>query len=369
MTEAEATAPRVPPWTTRATLALSQASARVRVVSANTPQNLREELARLAEAWRVHGAAEPRFTYEPAAGADDLRRALEAIAIDLDARGELGAIYAARARELGDDAAISAAAGTRDLWPAARRRFARRDAFDDRADDLAAAWLAEPAPRAEEEARVRSDDEGSPRSLISRIREEIGSRRLPLRVVVRSDLASLAATGEGHVQVIAGADLSVRDVERTVLHEIEGHVVPRLCARDEPLGIFALGTARGTDDQEGRALAIERRHGYLDHARRRELALRHVAARAVEAHAEFVSTARLLLDHGAPLAQALHITARVHRGGGLAREVVYLPALLRVEAALAADPAIDRVLGVGRVSVEAAPVLAGWRRRDLHFAP
>jgi hypothetical protein len=57
---------------------------------------------------------------------------------------------------------------------------------------------------------------------------------------------------------------------------------------------------------------------------------------------------------------ALRITARVHRGGGLGREAVYLPAFLRVEAALAARPELDRVLGSGRVAVDAADVLGPW---------
>jgi hypothetical protein len=80
----------------------------------------------------------------------------------------------------------------------------------------------------------------------------------------------------------------------------------------------------------------------------------------VEARADFVDTARLLLDRGADLDDALRIAARVHRGGGLGREAVYLPALLRVEAALAADAGLDRVLAAGRIAVDAAPVLREW---------
>jgi hypothetical protein len=334
---------------------------RVRVIAVSTPVNLRRELARVERAWRGSGATTPRFTYEPRLDLGELRRALEALAADLDARGELGAIYAARAREVADDAAICESAGSEDLWAAARRRYARRDRFDAEADAMAERWLAERAEEsASDEEPVRSDDERSPRSLLSRMREEIGRRRLPLRVVVRDNLASLAATGDGLVQVVAGRPLGARDVERTVLHEIAGHVEPRVFASRVRLGIFAVGTARGSDDQEGRALALERAGGFLDHGRRREIALRHVAARSVEARADFASTARLLLDHGAPLETALRIAARVHRGGGLARESVYLPALLRVEAAIAADRAIDRVLGAGRVAVDAAPALAAW---------
>ena len=351
---------RPPRWAARASAALSDASARVRVIAANTPRNLREELARIERAFAIDGAAEPRFVYEPLRPSADLRGALDALAAALDARGDLGAIYAARARELGDDAALCDAAGTPDLWAAARRRFARRDAFDDDADREASTWLDEPSPPAEREERVRSDDDRSPRSLVSRMREEIGKRRLPFRVIVRDNLASLAATGDAHVQVIAGRALPARDVERTVLHELEGHAEPRARAAKADLGIFSLGTARGVDDQEGRALSIERAHGFLDHGRRCEIAWRHIAARSVEAGADFVATVRLLLARRAPLDVAVRVGARVHGGGGLAREAVYLRALLRVEAALGRDPTLDLGLREGRVSIDAAPVLRAY---------
>src|SRR5262249_10654130 len=146
-------------------------------------------------------------------------------------------------------------------------------------------------------------------------------------VMVSPNLASLAATGDGFVQIAADRWMSRRDVQRTVLHEIDGHVLPRLAGERAALGIFGVGTAWGSGDQEGRALALERRMGFLEPGRRRELALRHVAARSVEAGADFTSTARFLLDQGAPLEDALRIAARVHRGGGLGREAVYLPAL------------------------------------------
>jgi hypothetical protein len=284
---------------------------------------------------------------------------------ELGKHGPLGDIFAGRAAELCDDAAICQLAGGAGAWAAARRRYAPRDRHDAEADGLADVWLMEGLSEgdgrpAEDEAPVRSDDEGSPRSLVSRLRQELGKRRLPMRVVVRENLASLAATGDGLVQVAAGHTLRSRDVERTVLHEIAGHVEPRVIASSARLGIFVVGTARGSDDQEGRALHLERASGFLDLARRRELALRHVAGRHVEARADFVDTVRVLQARGAPLEAALRIAARAHRGGGLAREVVYLPALLRVEAAIAENPSLDRVLAAGRISVDAAPELAAW---------
>jgi hypothetical protein len=364
--------PRAPRWAQQATAVLADASRHVRVIAACTPVNLREELSRLRSSW-ARGPRAPRFVYEPPPDHVRLRAFLEGMRNELGKHGPLGEIFAARATEMCDDAAICELAGGAGVWPAARRRYAARDRFDAEADGLADAWLAGgpaeglaegvaecDAQPVEAEAPVRSDDEASPRSLVSRLRQELGKRRLPMRVVVRENLASLAATGDGLVQVAAGHALRARDVERTVLHEIAGHVEPRVIASSARLGIFVIGTARGSDDQEGRALHLERASGFLDLPRRRELALRHVAGRHVEARGDFVGTVRLLLDRGAPLEGALRIAARAHRGGGLAREVVYLPALLRVEAAIASDPSLDRVLAAGRISVDAAPELAAW---------
>jgi hypothetical protein len=346
---------------------LADAGGRMRVIATSTPVNLERELDRLARSWRTSGATAPHFVYPAPPNHRRLRVALEAIADELEAHGELGGVYAARARELALDAELCEAAGTSALWAVARRRYARRDDFDAAADATADAWLAEHppdegAPGLDAAPRVRSDDERSPASLWCRLNQEIGRRRLPFRVVLKENLASLAATGDGFVQIVAGRMLTRRDVERTVFHEIVGHVEPGVRASAARLGIFAVGTARGSDDQEGRALALERGAGFLDLGRRRELGLRHIAARALEAHADFVATVQLLRDRGAPLDAALRIAARAHRGGGLGREVVYLPALLRVEAAVAADSAIDRVLGAGRVAVDAAPALRGYAR-------
>lgn len=356
---AEPTAP--PAWVPDADRLLGAAARRIRVVGSSTPVNLVEELARLAASWGRSGGEVPRFTYAPAQDHSDIRTAMETAAERLVEQGELGGVYAGRARELAAEAAICEAAGGAGCWAAARLRYAARDAFDAQADALAATWVEEGAgAAARDEARVRSDDARSPGSLVSRMRREIGARRLPLRVVI-ADIAPLAATGDGVIQIARGRMLTREDVERTVLHEIEGHAAPGLRAAALPLGIFAIGTANGGDDQEGWALARERAAGYLVGARRIELGLRHLAARSVERGAGFVETARLLEARGArSTGDALRIAARVHRGGGLAREVVYLPALLRVEALLLAQPALGQVLASGRVSVTAAAALACW---------
>ncbi len=352
----------LPDWLHPAEKALREAVSRVRMIASTTPIDLAVELERLTLQWQQGQSCAPRFSYPTRQSHDEIITSLQHLADELQSQGPLGAVYADRAREIAIEAAICSAVGTSALRSQAQRRFSRRDVFDIAADKLANDWLDQPfpAPEIESDELVRSDDPRDPRSLLVRLKAEIGNRKLPFRVVVARDSSALAATGESFVQIAAARLMTVADVERTVLHEIEGHVVPRSRANAQPLGIFAIGTRFGVDDQEGRALCLERRTGHLRVGRRRELALRHRAARMLERGADFVETTQELLDRGAQLADALRITARIFRGGGLGREIVYLPAFLRVDAALSQFPDLDDVLAAGRVSIEAARLLRPW---------
>jgi hypothetical protein len=337
-----------PRWERGASELLRMAEERIRPVAACTPENLAAELARL-EASR---SAAPRFVYATrSTGA--LYDTLLASADALDREGPLGALYAERARELALEAAICDAIGT----PALRELAARRYPSDEAADELADAWLEEEADISSIANESLSDDAADPISLISRLRQEVGRRRLPIQVRPAPELAALAATGRGVIYVACGRRLDREDVARTVLHELDGHAMPRFRAARAPLGLFDVGTRGGSDTQEGYALALEESHGFLGARRRRELALRHVAAAGVRAGADFADTFEALSIHGAPRRQALRLAARVHRGGGLAREIAYLPSYLRVRAALS-QPHVRAVLEQGRVALDAVDLLA-----------
>lgn len=262
-----------------------------------------------------------------------------------------------------------AAVGTPRLHALAAMRFVGTTAQDRcdlaEADRLAREWGLPSLTDADQEPPdIATSDASDPRSLISAMMAEIGRRRLPIRVVVQPGLASLAATGDGVVLVVEGRRIGSEDVQRTVLHEIDGHVMPRVRAAAQAVGIFSVGTARGVDDQEGRALLLERAMGFLGPRRRRELALRHLAAKAALAGADFVQVVRELRDGWAcPLREALRIAARVQRGaarsgGGIAREIVYLPGLVRVERAMASGSReVEHLMANGRISAEAACIL------------
>lgn len=341
--------------------ALATAAHEVRLLAAVTPENLGEQRARLSRGLGRGALASPRFSYARTERTE-VRRALDAIARSVEGRFHpaLEAVYRARIDELALEARIAEAAGTPGLGELARRRFIEKDGeVLRRARRCAAEWLK--IPREPASACTRSDAD-EPGSLLSMMRREVGARRLPFAVETSASLLSRAATGERTIWVSVGKLVTEEEARRTVVHEIEGHAMPRMrAAKKRP--IFSIGTARGADDQEGFALLVEERARAMGPARRRELAARHWAVERMFAGAGFVDVARdLVFDHGLSTQGALDVTERAFRGSdgerpGLGREHVYICAWLRVSAHLARRPEDEAVLASGQVSVLAIDAL------------
>lgn len=338
--------------------ALSRAERVIGLSERCRPRDFAREERRLFEAWQSGVPARPEFVYPALGSLGGLAQGLDRLASVAESLPGVGTLYAGRARELVLEAELAAHVGSPCFALEAARRFpASSDGDGRQALAWAEAWAAGSA-RAEPRAGIASDDAGDPESLLSAMRRAVGRLRLPFRVVVHPDLCAAAATGDGVIVIRGGLFHSAAAVERIVRHEIEGHALPRARASREDSGIFAVGTAGGSDDEEGRALLLEERAGCLGPERRAELARRHLAAVALRRGADFVEIVRLLLDLGAELEQALRVSVRVCRGGGLAREIVYLPALCRVRRAFARDPSTERWLERGRIAVSAVDVLA-----------
>jgi len=265
-------------------------------------------------------------------------------------------LYVDRARELHVEARLIALRGTPEFRGLAEVRFPSPAGAElPHADARAEEW-AEPLP-VSSARQVDADDEQDPESLSAQIRVLVGRLRLPVRVMSRPDLASAAATGDGVIAVRSGAFHSPASARRIAAHEVYGHALPRCSAQRESVVWFRLGTAGAAADEEGRALLLEERLGVADRASRHVLGVRHLVARAVRAGADFPETVRVALAQECGVRMAVDLAFRSHRGGGLAREIVYLPALFRVEAALAEDPELDGWLARGRLSLEGARLL------------
>jgi hypothetical protein len=318
------------------------------------------------EAWlAAHRRGQRRaleWRYLPAPDLGPLRRALEAAAAELLGHGTIGALYAARAEELELEARLAERIGQASFHALARQRHTEGTSPDwQEARRLSTIWAAPPRPalaaRAEPVELYASDDRRSPHSLWSALTREIGRRHLPLRLEIANDLPSRAACGEGVIFIGKGHRLSAREARRVAVHELLGHALPRLAARAHDLGLLRVGSARANDDEEGRALHIEAAHGLLDVVRRRELGLRHTAALAVAGGAQVEECVAELGQFGCDAEEAVAIYARIARGGGLCRELEYLPAWLRFAVAADREPALAAWLARGRLSLSAACAL------------
>ncbi|MEM9691309.1 MAG: tyrosine/phenylalanine carboxypeptidase domain-containing protein [Myxococcota bacterium] len=345
-----------PPWTEAVDEALDWAQRRILLLASVTPENFGDCVTRLTR--RLGGGGQqhqPR--YRPTL-LEDPRPLLDRVDDALSSMSDpLAVLYRERTHELHLEATLARTAGKPTFGEVAARRFAANGEVEPLVDS----WLREPDAAWDTAAPVQSDDASSPKSLLSRLRAEVGRRRLPYRVEVVPGLASFAATGADAVYVAPDVPLTPVASHRTAVHEVEGHVMPRCRARGGP-GLLRIGTARGSDTQEGWALVVEDRHGWLRGLRRRELARRHRAATTMMSGANAVETARTLVGLGCEIESAARITLRVFRGAGttgrgLGREVAYLPAYMSVRAELTRAPELEAVITAGQVSIVASAAL------------
>jgi hypothetical protein len=338
-------------------LALLRAEETIALVERSTPGNGRSEVERLLEDLERGRRLRPAFVYDGVPDLGALRRGLERLAREAAGHGRIGALYQARAEELELEACLAEHVGTVGFRALAGRRFCEpRRELEPELQSFLEEALAVSVPCAAE--LHASDDRGSPASLVTQLRRRAAELALSIRVEIRARQLATAATGHGVVGVRPGVLLSAEDGARIAVHELLAHALPRARSVHAPFTLLRAGTAGSVEFEEGRALLVESRAGHLGPGRRRELALRHVAALGVRHGAAFEETVRELVLREMDARRAIDLAARVHRGGGLAREIAYLPAYLEVRATFDREPDLERWFERGRVGLDAARELA-----------
>lgn len=198
------------------------------------------------------------------------------------------------------------------------------------------------------------------------------AKAVGLNIDVRVDpgLTANAAAGDRTI-FIKDKEFGTREALRLAVHEVLGHLVAAHNGRAQPLGIFALGTAGSFTDQEGLAIYLEEVAGVLDGNRLRTLAARVWVTDAMHAGARFGEVARdLMQEHGFPLRDAVVLAERAYRGGGIARDAVYLRGWMRVRHALMDGSASLDELWAGKLGLRDLPTTralepAGYFRPPL----
>ena len=248
-----------------------------------------------------------------------------------------------------------------------RFRYASLELFGDVGPELLAVALGI-LSRVPATVRERSRGEVfDAETFAARARAEIeryraGYPELTSRVEVRSDLIGLMVS-KGNLLVSSESRIPGNRVDALIAHEVGTHVLTYVNGRAQPFQQLHIGLPGYDELQEGLAVLSEYLVGGFSRPRLRLLAARVVAVRRMAAGASFLEVFHELVDgHGFARQTAFHITMRVFRSGGLAKDAVYLKGLIELLEYLRGGGSLDP-LYVGKLAVAHVPMIEElqWR--------
>lgn len=347
--------------------ALVGAEQRIALLDSLTPTNFSSEVARLASSFDKGDALLPQFRFtsehERRSRSDSVSATLVAAQLALADRGfqkelvpGLCELLCERIFELSLEVQMLRECGRPVVQQLAVARYPFTPLEIEAARNLAEMWSS--APDDSQDDPPCDEGDRSLAAAFEEKRRQMGplSERI---IIAERNLASLCAVGGAHLYVKRGVRVKNAEVERLWRHEVEGHLLPRLQAELEPTP-FSIGAPGSSIDEEGRAVLLEEKYGFLHAGRRRDLALRFLLALALREGGDDAvrEQLRLARERGAPAASLARAVCRIYRGGGLAREVIYLPGYLRVKATLGSTPSLDEFFQRGLVSIASLPFFA-----------
>ncbi|KQV28871.1 hypothetical protein ASC97_23955 [Rhizobium sp. Root1203] len=161
-------------------------------------------------------------------------------------------------------------------------------------------------------------------------------------VELRDDLPSgLMVTGP-RLLVSTSTSMDQSRVAPLLAHEIGVHLLTYFNGSAQGLRLFRSGLSGYEGMQEGLAVFAEYLSGGMTPARLKLIAGRVVGCASMLDGASFAETFALLQNnHGFPTEAAFNITLRLYRGGGLAKDAIYLRGLLELLDHLAGGGALD----------------------------
>lgn len=150
-------------------------------------------------------------------------------------------------------------------------------------------------------------------------------------VEIRADLPAGLLVSRNRLLVSRDTLIAPRRLTALLSHEIGVHLLTWFNGSVQGLSIFRNGLAGYEGMQEGLAVLAEYLVGGMTATRLRLLAARVIACQAMLGGATLEESFRSLhQDHGIDARSAFNIVLRVFRGGGLAKDAIYLRGLLQV---------------------------------------
>lgn len=158
-------------------------------------------------------------------------------------------------------------------------------------------------------------------------------------------------------------------VHALLSHEIGVHLLTYFNGSAQGLRLFRSGLAGYEGMQEGLAVFSEYMAGGMTVGRLRLIAARVVACSAMLEGRPFTETYSMLVsEHRFGPVAAFHLTMRLYRGGGLAKDAIYLRGLLELLSHLKSGGALDP-FWMGKISASHFRVMQELSLRGLLKAP
>lgn len=182
---------------------------------------------------------------------------------------------------------------------------------------------------------------------------------------IRDDLPAGLMVSNGRLLISRNTRVARDRVEALLSHEVGVHLLTYFNGSGHGLRLFRSGLAGYEGTQEGLAVLAEFLAGGMNVARLRLLAGRVLAVAAVLDGASFVETFRLLSkEHGFSDTSAFSASLRVYRGGGLAKDAIYLRGLLEILAHLQAGGSLEP-FWLGKIAADHFAVMQELSTRGL----
>lgn len=161
-------------------------------------------------------------------------------------------------------------------------------------------------------------------------------------VELRDDLPSGLMVSGGRLLISRTTTMARSRVEALLSHEVGVHLLTYFNGSAQGLRLFRSGLAGYEGAQEGLAVLAEYLVGGMTVGRLRLIAARVVACADMLGGASFIDCYRMLVrELGFADRAAFNLALRVYRGGGLAKDAVYLRGLLEILNHLRAGGSLD----------------------------
>ncbi len=190
-------------------------------------------------------------------------------------------------------------------------------------------------------------------------------RTFAAQAIVRDDMYSGLLTTGGNLLIGRETSIPKNRAAALLQHEIGTHLVTYYNGQQQPLGLLRVGLAGYDGLQEGLAVLSEYLVGGLNRARLRLLAARVLAVHDLVAGKPLSETYRRLTEqYEFEPRPAYTVALRVHRGGGLTKDAVYLRGLKDILHYVQRGGRIEPLL-VGKIAVDHIPIIEELQHRGV----